>query len=512
MEDDLRPAPVTAIELSSSAVPAPQTDYDHSLAHGIAWTALLRWAATMVSWTATFYAARILAPSDYGLIAMAMLGIGLARMAEDFGLDALLVQDRSLTGNTRARLAGLLLFAGVVLSALFLLGAYPLAAFFREPQVATIVMALSVLFIADALQVVPRAQLQCDLRFRRLAIATFVQVAATSVTLVIAARAGLGYWALVLNQLVGALVVTILLVAWYPYAVAWPRDIARLAAPLMQGWRILASRVAWYGYSNADQTIIGRVLGKDALGAYSFATTFSTLTQQEVGSVVSRVVPGIFSAVQGRRADLRRYFLLLTEFLVVLTFPGAIGMALVADLAIPLILGPQWDAVVVPLRLLCLYAAFLASQTLLSHVLMWTGQFRVNMWCSILAGVTMPLALLVAVNYGLEGIGWVWVLVFPLVNLPAFYYAFRTLNIGTRDWLRAIWPASAASLAMAVGVIAVRSAMPSTTPLAVLTAASIATGAIVYCAVLWFGFRDRVRALFDIAKAMRHRPGQIAPE
>jgi hypothetical protein len=116
------------------------------------------------------------------------------------------------------------------------------------------------------------------------------------------------------------------------------------------------------------------------------------------------------------------------------------------------------------------------------------------------------------VRHGLEGIGWVWAVVFPLVNLPAFYYAFRTLGISTWDWLRAIWPATAASLAMVAGVIALRFAMPSTTSLAVLTALSIATGAVIYCTVLWFGFRARVRVLFDMAKAIRHRPGQIAPE
>ena len=161
--------------------------------------------------------------------------------------------------------------------------------------------------------------------------------------------------------------------------------------PLQQGWRILASRAAWYGYSNADQTIIGKVLGPDALGAYSFATTFSTLAQQEVGSIVSRVVPGIFSEVQTRVPELRRYFLLLTELLAVIAFPMAIGLALLADLLIPMLLGPKWNATVAPLQLLCLYSAFLSSQMLLSHVLMWTGQFRVNMWCTIFTGVTMPL-------------------------------------------------------------------------------------------------------------------------
>ena len=100
-------------------LPADPCTLDRSLVSGMAWTAVLRWSAQIVSWVATFYAAHLLAPGDYGLVAMATLAIGLARMVEDFGLDAILVQDRAITGNSQARLAGLLLMLGLALTAFF---------------------------------------------------------------------------------------------------------------------------------------------------------------------------------------------------------------------------------------------------------------------------------------------------------------------------------------------------------------------------------------------------------
>jgi teichuronic acid exporter len=392
---------------------------DHALVSGVAWTAIFRWTAQVLSWIGTLYAARLLVPGDYGLVAMATLAIGLARMVEDFGMDALLVQDRSLAGDALARLAGLLLLVAAVLAGAFALAAPLVAGFFGEPRVQLIIVVMSAIFFTDALQVVPRARLQRDLQYRRLGIAQLVQTVATQTALVSAALLGLGYWSLVVNNLAGAMAVTALLVFWSPFAIRWPRELATLARPLLAGWRILASRAAWYGYTSADQTVIGRFLGKDSLGEYSFALTFSSLAQQEVTSVVSKVVPGIFSAVQDRITEMRRYFLQLTAFLALVTFPMAIGLALVADLLVPLLLGPTWTGVVVPLRLLCVYAAFVASQMLLSHVLMWTGQFRVNMWCSILACAVMPIAFYVAVRWGLEGIGWAWVLLFPVCRLSS---------------------------------------------------------------------------------------------
>jgi O-antigen/teichoic acid export membrane protein len=494
----------------SAAAPLDGTaDLDSSLVSGIAWTAVLRWGAQFVSWAATFYAARILHPSDFGLASMAMLAIGLVRLAENFGLDAILVQDRTMDRGTEAKLAGLLMLTGFALAAGLALCAPLVAAFFREPRVTNVVRALSVLMVLDAVQVIPRAHLQRRLDFRRLAMVAFVRNISTAAVLFTAATIGFGVWALILNTLAGTLAATALLVWWNPFRIAPPRELSGLARPLLQGWRVLASRAAWYGYTTADQTIIGRVLGSSALGAYSFAVTFSTLAQEETGSVVSQVVPGVFSQVQSDLRALRRYFFLLTEFLTVISFPVVAGVALLADLAIPLVLGDKWHDVIVPLRLLCIYSAFLSSQALMSHVLMWTGQFRIQMWLSILAAATMPLVLLLAVRHGLVGVGLMWAVVFPILNIPQFYFTFRTLQSRLSEWLDALRPALVACAAMAVCVIAVRALLPSNMALLAKTILAVCTGVVSYIAVLGLAFRGRIRELLSVAMSIRNRPAVV---
>jgi teichuronic acid exporter len=341
------------------------------------------------------------------------------------------------------------------------------------------------------------------MKFAHLAWAQFLQILVTQGTLVFGAYQGWGVWALVCNTLAGAMAVTLLLVLWCPYAVRWPGEFSDLARPLIQGWRVLASRIAYYAYSNADQVVIGRVLGKDSLGAYSFATTLSTTLSQEIASVVSRVVPGIFSAVQSNPAELRRYFLILTELVAYLTLPISIGLALTADLAVAIVLGPQWEAVVVPLRILCIYAALYTSQMLIGPVLMWTGQFRANMWCSVLAGVGLPLGFLVGTQWGLPGVAWAWSIVFPLVNLPAMVISFRTLRAGFGQWLRALAPAATACAGLAAALLAVRMALPHDMPVALQAALAVGAGAIGYLLALGLLFSRRVRAMWHFLKALR---------
>jgi O-antigen/teichoic acid export membrane protein len=490
-----------------SPVAAPNQDnqslLDRELVTGIAWTAVLRWSAQIISWIATAVAARLLAPGDYGIMSMAMLAVGLVRMVDDLGLDAVLVQDRGIVGESQARLAGLAILIGAAASASMVLLAQPVAVFFREPEVANVVSVLGTLTLIEALQVIPRAGLQRALEYRRLAWAQFIQVLATQSVLVVGAYLGWRYWALVSSTLAGAGVVTALLIAWHPFAVRWPRNMKQLAMPLLQGWRILASRIAWYAYSSADQTIVGRVLGKDALGAYSFATTFSTTISQEIASVVIRVVPGVFSSVQDRPAELRRYFLILTELLAYLTLPVSFGLAVTADLVVRIVLGPQWDAVVVPLQLLCFYAALYSCQVLNSHVLLWTGQFRANMWLNVLAAVLLPVAFFIGAQRGLEGVAWAWVIAFPLSTAPAFVMAFRTIQIGMGAWVNAIWPALGACLAMSGAVLALRGVLPDAVPAPVEAAFSVSVGGLVYAAVLWWFFRRRVLAAVDFLRLVK---------
>lgn len=480
---------------------------DRALVSGIAWTALLRWSAQVLSWIATFFAARLLRPADYGIVAMANLGLGFVRMVEDFGLDSILLQDRAIDPEQQARLGGLIVAIGIVFCLAFAALARPLALFFQEPQVAWAVGALSLLFISDALQVVPRAALQRELQFRRFATLSLAQTIATQCVLLAGAAMGWGFWSLVVSSLAGGVAVTALLLAWRPYSIAWPYNLATLARPLLQGWRVIASRFAYYTFSSADQTIIGRVLGKDALGSYSFALTFANLPLQEVTAIVSRVVPGVFSEVQRQPVELTRYFLVLTEFLASVTLPMALGLALTADLVVRIALGPAWDAVIGPLRLLCVYAAFQGCQILVAHVLMWTGQFRAIMWCTVLAAVVLPIGFFLSAGHGLTGIGAVWAILYPVVNIPPLLLGLRTVSVSLRGWLGALTPGLISSAMMIVAVVGLRWILRDRPAMLSLAGAAF-SGAIVYGATLWFGFRRRVLDAIEFVRAVRGKPAQ----
>jgi O-antigen/teichoic acid export membrane protein len=193
------------------------------------------------------------------------------------------------------------------------------------------------------------------------------------------------------------------------------------------------------------------------------------------------------------------------------TLPLSIGMALAADYAVAVVLGPQWQAAVMPLRILCLYAAFYTSQLLIGSVLMWTGQFRANMWCSVLAGVLLPLAFLIGTRWGLEGVAWAWSIAFPLANLPAMVISFRTIEIGFGAWLRSLLPAAVSCAGLSAALVGVRVALPAETPVALAAALACTAGGVAYLATLWIGFRPRVLVMIEFLRSLRRQSIEGAP-
>jgi PST family polysaccharide transporter len=478
---------------------------DRMLVSGIAWTAVGRWAAQAISWIATIYVARILGPADYGIVAMATIPIGLARMIEGLGLDAILLQDRSLTKDQLRRLSGAALLLGTGLTLLYVGLSVPISLYFHEPQLASIVSFLSLTFIFDAAQVLPRALLQRDLRFRTLAWVNGLQVTIAAGTMALAARSGWAYWALVANSLVSYVLITIVLYFYKPIIPAWPRELRQLTRSLISGWHILMSRIAYYGYSSADSTIIGRYLGKEALGVFGFATTFSALPVKEVTSLMIGVVPGIFTAVQTDRPAMRRYFLLLTEVISYLTLPASMGLALTADDFVLLTLGENWKDVVTPLRLLCVYMAMYSAQELFSHVLLWTGHFAVNMWLTVFALAVLLPCFFVGVHFGLVGVAVGWLIGFPLSLVPVFFYVNRILGISWVDYWRAFQPALTACGVMLICVIFTRYLLPDTWHHGVRLAIQASLGVSVYSAAMIWMFGGRVRDLYHIIRKSTRR-------
>jgi len=486
--------------------PAASAGLDKSLVHGIAWTGGVKWLTQLLSWAATLIVARLLSPSDYGLVSMASAYLGLVTIASEFGIGTAVVTLRDLSREQLAQLNTLAVALGGAGFAASVVAAVPLARFFKSPQLPAVIIVLSLSFVISAFGSVPSSLLRRDLRFKTLSIIDGVRAIVLAVGMVLFAVAGLRYWTLVLGGLLSAGVSTILTLVVQRCNFRRPRRESLRHAVTISG-HLLVNRMSWYAYSNADFVVAGRVLGQAELGAYSVGWTLASTPIQQITSLVSTVASALLAAVQTEYTMVRRYFLNLTEGLALVTFPLTIGLALVANEFVFTILGSKWGTVVAPLRLLALYASWRSVTPLLSHVLTVTGETRFGMELSILAVVLYPTGFYFGSHWGTIGIAAAWMVVDPLINLPVYRRVFQKLHLSTTEYLEALRPPITGSLLMTGALLFLKPLLPASWPLGARLGIQVASGGIVYVGALMIFHGGRLRALYARLRAVRARNG-----
>jgi O-antigen/teichoic acid export membrane protein len=243
---------------------------------------------------------------------------------------------------------------------------------------------------------------------------------------------------------------------------AWPVFSFGAIRPMMNfGIRLSLDRVIFFLQGNMAALVAGKVLGKEALGLYTVALTFAAAPLQRVLPVLTQVSFSAFARIQTDADRVRRNVLRALRFGSALSFPALFGLAAVAPVAVPLVLGPKWIAATVLVQIICLAVPLRILSTLVSPALLGTGQAGAN-----LANVSTTLAfttaaLLVGVQFGVVGLAWSGTAVFPLVFLLNIRRSSRVLEIHAADLVRSILPFILCALVMSLAVAGLNVLLPS---------------------------------------------------
>ena len=469
---------------------------DRSLVHGVAWTGGVKWLTQIAAWVSTLIVARVLSPDDYGLVGMAAIYFGFLTLVSEAGLGMTVIALRELRGNQLLEVHTFGVLMGLGGFAVSGLVAWPLARFFDEPALTWVVVAMSLNFIFISFRTVPQAIMQRELSFRRFAALDGANSIITASTAVMFALLGYRYWSLVYSTLLGSVVTTVLALWWKPLWFRWPR-FNELRDALQTSREILIASVAWYVFQSADFFVAGKLLGKTALGTYTFAWNLAYSIVEKVTTLVNSVTSSIFSAAKHDRELLTRYITRITGVLALVLLPSTAGVALVSRELVLAVLGEKWRGAIVPLTLLVLYAGVRSLAPILSQALTITGDTRYAMRRNIAGAICLPIAFVIGAKLGgIVGIATAWMVVHaPVVLVPQLRRVSKHLGIGVREYTPAVGPAFISTVIMAISVLLVAAFLPANLSLFVVLAIKIVVGAVAYLAALWLLFRENVMSL-----------------
>jgi teichuronic acid exporter len=472
---------------------------DRVLIHGIAWTGAIKWGSQLLSWMSTIVVARILNPEDYGLVAMAGVFLGFIGVLNEFGLGAAVVALRHLTTEQIGKIHTLAGCFGIVAFAATCGIAVPAGHFFRSPDLPLVIAVASTGFIFTGLRSVPGAWFEKELRFKFLALIEGGQAVLTTVTTVVIAWLGGGYWALVLGVLAGTAGAASALIVACPVRYAWPLG-GSLREALRFSSHILVNRLSWNIASSADVFIGGRMLGQTVIGVYSFGGAIASVPMEKVTALMSRVMPAFYSSLQADPPAMRRYLLLVTEGVSLITFPVGIGMMLVADDFVRVVFGVKWEQAIAPLQVLAAWAAVRSIIGLIPPIAYVTGGSRIMMFNGLLCAGLFPVGFFIGSHWGAVGLAWAWVVVQPIAFVELYRHVLKATELSFARYGQALKPALNGVSLMALGVVGLRFVVSSEWPPAFRLTAECLSGAAIYGAAMVILHRDRLRQVFSLIR------------
>ena len=473
------------------------------LINSIRWVSVSQAAKIGFQLISVVVLARILPPSDYGVMAMASVVVTLLSMLREMGTGTAIIQKKVLTASLQSTVFWLNVGMGIAIAVLLAAFSPLISAFFKEPQLLGVLCALALIFPLTSLTTVHAALVERRSEFKTIAI---IEIASQGLGLafaVLAALNGAGVYSLVIHPITSSIVSSI----WYWKKSGWRptftwnkhdfNDILGFTGNLT-GFNFIN-----YFARNADSFIIGKFLGATPLGGYAIAYKLMLFPVQNLAWVVTRVLLPTLSSKQDQKAEARELYLKALVMIVTITSPMMLGMWALREPFTHTLFGNKWD-VIIPLL------AWMAPVGLIQSMLSTSGTVftalgRTDLLFRLGIGSTLMIVsgFIIGVQFGLIGVVVVYLISNILNMLFIGYFVLKILQLSPTETIKRLAPAILSGMIMAAIIVGFNHAFQqhlASWPAMVALITGTLLGALSYALLLTLVFKQSLQPLLKLLK------------
>lgn len=397
---------------------------------GLFWSSIERFGTQGVQFLFGIMLARLLSPSDYGIIAMPMIFLALAQVFIDGGFGSALIRKSNLCEEDLSTTFYFNIVVGICSYIILFLTSQWIADFYDTPILSGIlkVTALTVLF--NPLCVVQQTLLTRKIDFKTQAKVSVSAQLFTGLIGISMAYNGYGVWSLVFQQVGGYLLRTILLWyygRWYPKT-GWSRESFNYLWGF--GSKILIAGLMETAYRNIYAVLIGKIYTPSELGNYTRASQFSQLPSSNITGVLQRVTYPVLSTMQDDNDRLRLNYRKLLRMTAMLIFPLMIGLSAISYPLINLLLGEKWLATVILLKIICFDMMWYPVHAINVNLLQVKGRSDLVLKTEIAKKIVGVTVLIITIPMGIVPLCVGMVISSILALVINTYYTGKLINVG----------------------------------------------------------------------------------
>lgn len=398
---------------------------------GVVWTSIQRFSQIFVSFISGIVLARLLEPEDYGCIGMLSIFMLLSATIIDGGFGSALIQKKRPTQDDYSTVFFWNLGLSIIIYAVLFVSSPLIARFYKIPLLCDVLRVQGVVLIINALQTIQSNQLNKQFRFKEIAITLTCSSIFSLIITIYLAYNGWGVWALVIQNILMALVPTLvfwLTNKWYPRFVFSMKSFKELFS--FGFYMFLTSMVSTI-VNNIQGLLIGRVYNPALMGYYSKAYSTEQLASKTISQVVAQVTYPLYAELQDSKQMMISALKKITSSIAFVTFPLMFLLILIAKPTFILLYSDKWLESVPYFQMLCLAGLATCLQAANSQTIAAIGKSKeMFKWSLVkqLVGVTFVVVGLLV--YGIKGllVGMVlktWLVYLVNASLVSYYIGYK---------------------------------------------------------------------------------------
>jgi len=422
---------------------------------GFGWNFLDNVLNRGISFVVGIVLARLISPSEYGLIGIVLIFIAVFNSIVESGLGTALIRKNDCTEDDYNTVFHTNLILSVILFFVFYVCSPLIADFFNEPQLNLLGKVMGCVLIINALSIIQNTILLKKLDFKGKMFISMGSSLTSGVIGITMAYKGYAIWSLVGQQISRQGVYTLLLWIynhWLPKLVFSWKSFKELFG---FGSKLLAAGIIDTTWNQIYQVVIGKFYAPATLGYYTKANEFGSIFSSNLTSVVQSVSFPALSKIQDDLIRLKRGYQKVIKTTMLITFTLMLGMAAVAEPMIRVLIGDKWLPCVPFLQIVCFQMFLYPLHAINLSLLLVRGRSDLFLKIQILKKFIAVIPILLGIFVGIY-----WMLIGSVITgITAYYinayYSKPLLNYSISEQVKDILPSFAVSLCMAMSVYSI---------------------------------------------------------
>ncbi len=316
-----------------------------------------------VSFLVQLIIARILAPSDYGMITILTVFISLSQVFVQSGLNTALIQDKNVKEEDYSYVFWISFLISFILYGVMFAAAPLIASFYELPELATILRALALILFPGAYNSIQIAKVSREFSFKKLMVCTFLAALLSGTLGIVLAIKGLGVWTLVYQQLSNQVFLCLFLTIAIKWKLRFAFSFARVKHLFRFGWKLLCSSLISTLCDELQSLATGKKYSSDTLGYYNRGKQFPQIIVENINEAIRGVMLPTLSKHQDDKAYTKNMLKKSIKTSSYIVFPMMAGLAAVATPLVELLLTDKWLFCVPYLQVQCFVYAFYPIHT-----------------------------------------------------------------------------------------------------------------------------------------------------